>query len=331
MGEQTPSKVWKSLAVGVVAATGLAMAAPATAEVPESEDPLTFTLNDWGTQKINSYIMGTILEKMGYNVEYQSADYIAQFQGIKSGDLTVAMEIWETTAKENFEDAISSGKAVDLGSIGVRAIEEWWYPDYVEEKCPGLPDWKALRDCAEVFASPQTYPKGRYLGGPVTWEGRDPERVEALDLPFKVIHAGTNAALQAEIQSAIQRKEPIVAWVYQPHWLPAKYDGKWIEFPEYTEACYNDPEWGPNPDKKYDCGKPRGWIKAIGWSGGTDKWPTAYEAIKNFELSTEEVGSLAGEVGLEGREAQAVAEEWVANNKDVWSEWVADAKAAAGN
>lgn len=319
---------WRPLAAAAIAMVGLS-ANPAAAEVPESDDPLVLTLNDWASQKINTYIMGGILERMGYSVEYQSADYIAQFQGIKSGDLTVAMEIWETTARENFLDAVDSGKAVDLGSIGVRAIEEWWYPKYVKEKCPGLPDWKALRDCAEVFATPQTYPKGRYLGGPVTWAGRDEERVEALDLPFEVVHAGTNAALMAEIQSAIERKRPIIAWVYQPHWLPAKYDGEWVEFPKYSEACYEDPSWGQNPDKAYDCGKPRGWIKAVGWAGGADKWPTAYRTIRNFDLSTDEVGRLAGEVGLNDRDPEDVANEWVENNKDVWGAWVEKAKAAA--
>jgi ABC-type proline/glycine betaine transport system substrate-binding protein len=77
-------------------------------------------------------------------------------------------------------------------------------PAYMKEACPGLPDWEALLepDCAEAFATPETAPDGRYLGGPVTWGGFDEERVEALDLPFQVIHAGTDAALFAELESA---------------------------------------------------------------------------------------------------------------------------------
>ncbi|MCB1834398.1 MAG: ABC transporter, partial [Geminicoccaceae bacterium] len=62
---------------------------------------------------------------------------------------------------------------------------------------------------------------GRYLGGPVTWGGFDEERVEALEMDFEVVHAGTDAALFAELESAYQRKAPIVLWVYAPHWAPA--------------------------------------------------------------------------------------------------------------
>jgi glycine betaine/proline transport system substrate-binding protein len=330
MRKAKQQQTWKKGLAAIAAGLTLSLGS-ATAAVPESQDPLTLTLNDWASQKINAHIAGKVLEKMGYNVEYQAADYIAQVTGIKSGDLTVAMEMWETTAREKFLNAVDSGKAVDLGSIGVRAIEEWWYPAYMEEKCPGLPDWKALRECGKEFAAPQTMPKGRYLGGPVTWAGKDEERVKALDLPFDVVHAGTNAALMAEIQSAIQTKRPIIAWVYQPHWLPAKYDGKWIEFPEYTEACYNDASWGPNPDMKYDCGKPRGWIKALGWAGGEDKWPAAYAMIENYDLSTQTVGELAGKVGLEDWSVEKTAQWWIDNNKAVWQQWIDDAKASTGN
>ena len=39
----------------------------------------------------------------------------------------------------------------------------------MKEKCPGLPNWEALKEpaCAEAFSTAETAPKGRYLGGPV--------------------------------------------------------------------------------------------------------------------------------------------------------------------
>ncbi len=148
----------------------------------------------------------------------------------------------------------------------MQAIEEWWYPAYMVEKCPGLPNWEALKDpaCAEAFSTPETAPDGRYLGGPVTWGGFDEERVEALELPFEVIHAGTDAALFAELESAYQRKAPVMLWIYAPHWAPIKYEGEWVEFPPYEPACYEDPAWGMNPDATHDCGKPRGPIWKVG-------------------------------------------------------------------
>jgi glycine betaine/proline transport system substrate-binding protein len=82
----------------------------------------------------------------------------------------------------------------------------------------------------------------------VTWGGYDDERVEALELDYEVVHAGTDAALFAELESAYQRQAPILLWIYTPHWATAKYQGEWVEFPKYTPECYSDPSWGVNPD-----------------------------------------------------------------------------------
>ncbi len=306
-------------ALGAAAALALSTGA---AWAADSTDPIKLTLHDWSGQLINTKIMGSILEEAGYNVEYVQADYIAQFAGLKTGDLHLAMEIWETTGREALDEATATGNVVNVGETGLMAIEEWWYPSYMKEQCPGLPDWKALKDCADVFATPETAPNGRYVGGPVTWGGFDEERVEALGLDFEVVHAGTDAALFAELESAYQRKAPIVLWVYVPHWAPAKYDGEFVEFPPYTPECYSDPSVGVNPDLAYDCGKPRGPIWKAAWAGLKDKWPGAYQTIEAYKISNEEMSAMVGEADLQGVPIDTVVANWMAANKDRWSAWI---------
>lgn len=290
----------------------------------ESTDPIKLTLHDWTGQLITTQIMGEVLEKAGYSVEFVQADYLAQFAGLESGDLHVAMEIWETTGREAMDAATATGKVENLGETGMQAKEEWWFPEYMKEKCPGLPNWEALKTeaCAEAFSTAETAPKGRYLGGPVTWGGFDDERVEALDLPFEVVHAGTDAALFAELESAYQRQAPILLWIYAPHWAPAKYKGEWVEFPQYTKECYTDAAWGSNPDMAYDCGKPFGPIWKVAWSGLKDKWPGAHEAIKAFNVGNDEMGAMITKVDLEGQKVEEVVAEWVGANEAKWSEWI---------
>lgn len=301
---------------------GLMAAAPLLAQ--ESSDPIKLTLHDWSGQLITTTLMGEVLEEAGYNVEYVQADYIAQFAGLKTGDLHVAMEIWETTGREAMDEAIATGNVVNLGETGMNAIEEWWYPSYVKEDCPGLPNWEALNDCAEVFATPETAPLGRYLGGPVTWGGFDDERVEALGLDYEVVHAGTDAALFAELESAYQRGAPILLWVYAPHWAPSKYEGEWVEFPAYTPECYSDPSWGINPDAAYDCGKPRGPIWKVAWAGVEEKWPGAAAAIRNFRVSNEDMGQMVAEVDLNGKSVEETVADWMARNEATWKSWIAN-------
>ena len=309
---------WTLSAAGAVLLLGTAALAQ------ESGDPIRLTLHDWTGQLITTQLMGEVLREAGYNVEYVQADYLAQFAGLETGDLHVAMEIWETTGREAMDAAVATGRVVNVGPTGMQAKEEWWYPAYMAERCPGLPNWEALKEpgCAEAFGTAETLPNGRYLGGPVTWGGFDEERIEALDLPFELIHAGTDAALFAELESAIQRSAPILLWIYAPHWAPAKYDGAWIEFPEYTNECYTDPAWGLNPDLAYDCGKPFGDIWKVAWAGVQDKWPGAYAAIEAFAISNDDMGAMITEVDLDGKTVEQAVADWMAANEATWRTWI---------
>ncbi len=309
--------------IGAVAGAFLSGAAIAGVE---SSDPIKLTLNDWSGQLINTKIMGSILKQAGYNVKYVQADYIAQFAGLETGDLDLAVEIWATTGQEALEAAVATGKVVNVGETGLQAIEEWWYPLYMKKRCPGLPDWKALltKACAKAFSTPETAPKGRYVAGPVTWGGFDEERVKALKLPFEVVHAGTDAALFAELASAYQRQAAIMLWVYVPHWVPTKYDGEFVKFPPYKAACYTDPKWGVNPNMSYDCGKPRGPIWKAAWAGMQKKWPGAYKAVKAYRLNNAEMSAMVGEVDLDGKSVDAVVAEWMKKNQARWKPWIGE-------
>ena len=160
------------------------------------------------------------------------------------------MEYWDTTAGEAMAASDATGQTERLGALGPKAKEEWWYPLYMKEKCPGLPNWEALKEaaCAEAFSTPDTAPNGRYLGGPGDL-GRVRRRAggSRSKLPFTVIHAGTDGAMFAELDSAYQRQAPIMLWIYSPHWAPAKYEGEWVEFPEYSTECYDGSGGGREP------------------------------------------------------------------------------------
>ena len=312
--------------LATLACTAALLAAmPAKAFEPESNDPIIMMQGNWSSINIISEITGQILRQLGYTVEYLPMDDSARYPAFEAGDATFAMETWATTQKANLEASVATGNVLDLGETGMQAKEEWWYPIYMKEVCPGLPNWEVLKDpaCAEAFSAPETAPKGRYLSGPVDWGGFDVERVEALDLPFEVVNAGTDASMFAELQSAYERKAPIMLWVYAPHWAPSKFEGEFVAFPPYEDACYSDPSWGLNPDKAYDCGKPEGWIKKMGWAGGEQKWPCAYEIVRNFRIDNQAVGDLVAQTDLEGKSVEEVATAWLAANESTWKPWAA--------
>lgn len=302
---------------------GAVLATTALAQVPETRKPIKFATGDWTGSYITAGIMRGILEDMGYRTEEVVADQFAWYPAMANRDIDVAMEAWTTTQGEVLAAAVEDGTVVELGESGLQAIETWWYPSYVKELCPGLPDYQALNDCAGVFQTPETGDRGRYLSGPVTWGGFDEERVEALGLNYQVVYPGTDAAMFAELESAYSRQAPILMWIYSPHWAPSQYEGEFVDFPTYTADCYNDPSWGVNPDLAYDCAKPRGPIMTVAATGAMDDWPCAMQTIQSFSLTNQEYGDLWGSVDLEGMSVDEVVAGWLASNEDRWKSWQA--------
>lgn len=296
----------------------------------ENDDPIKLMIGDWTSMIVDTEILSRILNGLGYHTELVPADDSGRYAAFQAGDLHIAVETWETTQAANFEASVATGKVLDLGETGLQAKEDWWFPNYMLEKCPGLPNWEALKEpaCAEAFSTADTAPKGRYLSGPVGWGGYDAERIETLGLPWVAVNSGTDAGLFAELQAAYDRKDPIMLWVYAPHWASAKFDGQWVEFPKYEAGCYEDPTWGVNPDGLYDCGKPEGWIKKMGWAEGDSKWPCAYSVVRAMTFDNDTIGNLTAEVDLNGKTAAQVADEWLAANEAVWVPWTNECKAA---
>lgn len=302
--------------------TGAAAIAGVHAEEPKSEEPIKIAVHDWTGNLVTTGIAKAVLEAAGYKTKLIQAEYMGMWPGLESGDIDLAVEVWATSAGDLMKASVATSKTLNLGETGLQGLDRWWYPKYVEEKCPGLPDYKALNDCVALFATPLTGSKGRLLLMPAAWGGFDDERVKALNLNFETVRAGSEASLYAEVKAAVERKEPILAWLYEPHWAPIRFDGNWVQMPNYEEACYTDPAWGVNPDMAYDCAKPSGPIWKLAWSGMKEKWPDAINIISAMKFSNEELGQMIGAIDVDGKKADDVIAKWLADNNDRWRNWL---------
>ncbi|BCG81731.1 hypothetical protein MesoLj113b_52730 [Mesorhizobium sp. 113-3-3] len=111
------------LSMGAVALATLSLLTPsAQAAAPESNDPIKIALFDWTSVNLNAKILGGILEKLGYTVEYPTADYLSSLTtGLTNGDLDVGLEFWDTTAGEAMKASDATGQTERLGKLGPKA------------------------------------------------------------------------------------------------------------------------------------------------------------------------------------------------------------------
>lgn len=288
------------------------------ADLGAVDQPIRLAINEWTGQHITTHIAGRMLEAAGYRVEYVTAGYQNMWDAMAEGDLTAAVEVWASNVPESFNTLRDAGKVEDIGALGLEAREGVVYPAHVAELCPGLPDWTALKDCAALFATPETLPAGRLVDYPGEWGTPGADRITALGLPLKAVPAGSEGALIAEIRAAQERKTPLIAVFWQPHWAMSAYDLTFVALPDGTEACYDDPAAGPNPDVTGDCDfRPTRVFKAA-WPGLKDTWPAAHQILSALQLTTEAQQPMMGAVDVEGKDVVAVTDAWMQANEAVW-------------
>lgn len=306
----------------IVLASGVAAVAATyahAAELGAKDEPIKLAVNEWTGAQITTHIAGDILEAAGYKVEYVTAGYQNQWQAVSEGQLSAALEIWSSNVTEQYKQMAKDGKVEDIGPLGLTAREGFAYPPHVAELCPGLPAWEALMKCSMIFATPETIPQGRLVDYPGDWGTPGADRIKALGLPFKAVPAGSEGALVAEFKAAVERKSPVIAVFWMPHWAVDKYHLKFVELPKGTPECYTDPSYGPNKDATGDCDFiPTQVFKTV-WPGFKQKWPAAYEILTKFQLTTEQQQPLMGAVDVDGKKTEDVSAEWVKSNEAIWT------------
>ena len=286
----------------------------------KNQMPIKVIINDWTSQIVLAHITGRLFEQIGYNVEYSFSTSNEQWGSLSHGIDHVQIEVWQGTMSEMFERMVNAGRILDAGTHNATTREDWWYPLYVEEQCPGLPDWRALKKCASLF-SVDGSKKGIYLAGP--WEKPEGARVRALELGFIVKTVKEADDLWRALASASKSRQPIVLFNWTPNWVEAVYEGKFVEFPEYHPDCETDPSWGINKIYHYDCGNPRnGWLKKAAWSEMPKLWPCAYQVLMNIEFDNLAIAKIAAAVDYYKKSHIQVAKEWLATNQQLWQSWI---------
>ena len=300
---------------------GLAAAAMTVASATLSfaaEGPIKIAKNEWTGQHLSAHIAGAVLKEMGLEVEYVTAGAVPQFAAIAEGSLHLNPEIWTNNVGDIYPKAVESGNIVVVGELGLEPKEGWFYPPYMEEKCPGLPAYTALYDCAQAFAAADTFPKGRLITYPADWGTRSKDLVATLGMPFQPVAGGSEGAMIAEMKSAVATKQPMLMMFWQPHWVHAAIDLKLVKWDREAADC----ETGPKQTKGDACGFAQAKVNTIVSKDFKANWPKAYAFLEKYTLSNATQNALINKVDQEKMSVEDAVAEWMKANEATWRGWI---------
>ena len=301
--------------VGAIVAGIMLAFSAGTISAADSSSPIVIPTHNWSSQVVMAYVIGGIFKSMGNNVEYVSADTQAVYESIRQGDVTISHEVWQSTFGKSFYAAMAKGGIIDAGNHDTISLEEVGVPQWVIDKdlCPGLPNWEALKNCKDVFATADSGGKGRILDGPQSWHGVEyTDRVEALlGDDWVVKFAGSADALWAELAAAKKEGRGTIVFNWTPNFTD-KEGYAFIEWPAYYLGCRKQ----DGGDSK--CGSPIGWLKKAANYKFPKTHPAAYTAFSRMSFTAGHIGGMAALVDIDGMTHQDAGKAWLAANEDVW-------------
>jgi len=141
------------------------------------------------------------------------------------------------------------------------------------------------------------------------------KRLEGYGLTLEQVASSESAQL-AELRRAYQAKEPILVYLYHPHWVFAEFEMTQLQEPNpYTPDCFTTGNGA--------CAMP----SYAAWTAASTKVqqdaPKFYAMLQRFEIPVPDMEGMLKSVDVDKKDATAVAKEWLGANQDKVQQWVA--------
>lgn len=275
-------RFWKSLCAFALA--GMTMLGA------QAEDKtITMGTLSWEDLTPITGITKKVLEDSGYTVKVTTfSDWGIAYAALTKGDVQILASQTDYAAHDFWDKNKNRLEKISPVSHGL-------YQALVVPKYVPIDSMEDLNKHADKF--------GGKIVGIEAGSGLMREAATAVTkygLKLKLVE-GSTAAMTAALKSATDRKEWIVATIWDPSWMMQKFDVKFLK----------DPKGVFSPPQGYY------WI---GQKGFSEKHPRAREVIASVYVPLPAINSISGAV-KDGKTMDAAVKDWTDANADLLKRW----------
>jgi glycine betaine/proline transport system substrate-binding protein len=319
--------------MGITLAAGaglLLLSACGGAKVGESTSPGTggsggakaacgtvnLAVNPWVGYEADAAVVAYVAEKnLGCKVVKKNLKEEVSWQGFGTGEVDAVLENWghDDLKKKYIEQ---QKVAVSAGSTGNKGVIGWYVPPWMAAAHPDITNWKSLNKYASTFKTSESGGKGQLLDGDPSFVTNDEALVKNLKLDYKVVYAGSEAALITAFRQGEKQKKPVIGYFYEPQWFFQDVKLVKVNLPTYTKGCDTD-------TAKVACDYPPYDLDKIVSKKFADSGSPAYTLVKNFTWTNDEQNVVAKYIAQDKLTAADAAAKWVAANPDKVKAWLA--------
>jgi glycine betaine/proline transport system substrate-binding protein len=276
---------------------------------------LNIAVNPWTGYVSNAHLIGYVAEsKLGCKVNYQDVKEEVGWQGMANGTIDTIVENWGHA--DLVKKYITDQKTVeDAGPTGSKGIIGWYVPPWMAKKYPDITNWKSLNKYSSLFKTSESGGKGQLLDGDPSYVTNDEALVKNLNLNYKVVTGGSEAALIQSFRSAEKNKKPLLAYFYEPQWFFSEMKLVKVNLPPYKPGCDADPE-------KVACDYPPYKLNKVISKKFADSGSPAVGLVKGFKISNDDQNLVSTDIAEKKMDPDDAAKKWVEANPDKDDAWL---------
>jgi glycine betaine/proline transport system substrate-binding protein len=272
-------------------------------------------INPWVGYEADAAVVAYVAATdLGCNVTKKDLKEEVAWQGFGTGEVDVVLENWgHDDLKKKYID--NQKTAVRVGSTGNTGTIGWYVPPWMVEQYPDITDYKNLDKYAELFKTSESGNQGQLLDGDPSFVTNDAALVKNLGLNFKVVYAGSEAALIQSFRQAEKDRKPMLGYFYEPQWFLLEVRLKKVDLPPYKPGCDADAE-------KVACDYPPYDLDKIASKKFADAGGPAWDLVKNFKWTNDDQNLVAKYIAVDKMTPEDAAQKWVKDNRDKVDAWL---------
>jgi len=260
---------------------------------PLGQKKIVYTHGPWGAGLVTTYVVQTMLKRLGYEVELKLVDVGLAYQALASGKAEIFSSAY-LPGQQQYMNA-QAGK-IDIISVSYSPVPGGlMVPSYVPIST--IEDLKKP-EIQKLFGGKIV---GIDAGSGVMVQARSV--IEKYDLNYELVPS-SDAAMAASFKAAYDKKEPIIVTGYCPHYLCALYN---VKFLEDSKGIF---PWSQDYH-----------LVRLGFR--TD-FPRAAAYLARSSLTAESVSKMLKWMESEKLTPEQAAERFISENPDLVWYWIGD-------
>lgn len=307
----------RALASLLVAAAALTACGGAEQQASGGGEGITITAAEfpWSAAALTTALIAEVTAQhpeLGVaEIETTALGPAPAWAGAQRGDVDLLTEVALPNQQELADQAASTVQIVSQ-TYG-DAEQGWFVPTYATQ--PGQP-------LAGLTGVTQLNDYSAALGGKlvdadpsfITSE-QNAKRLQGYGLDLEQV-TSSEAAQLAELRRAYERQEPILVYLYHPHWVFGEFEMTQLEEPTpHTPDCLTTGDGA--------CAMPSYSASVAASNRVRDEAPAFYAMLERFELPLADIEPLLKRIDVDNEDAEDVAKDWLAANPDAVAQWLA--------